>query len=130
MAAGRKKLTHRMPRKAPHLIKLAAQMLARSEELFRATGDLDTFVRDVVSEGLARLVYAAYDTKAIGECIADFDSADYIAEKTSEWFRSRGFAEWFCNGAATLFRTSRRDFFRTKVMHRKKVTILKKEKVG
>jgi hypothetical protein len=92
---------------------LAQSMLDQAEKIFQQSASLDTAVRDVVSEGLARLVYAAYDTRGCAQLISDFDFRDYIEEQTYKWFRDHGYVEWFCRGAAVLFRTSERQFFRS-----------------
>jgi hypothetical protein len=89
--------------------KVADTMLGHAEALFRGSADLDTAVRDIVYEGLARIVYAAYDTQAFAQVVADFDSISYIQTKTYNWFRDRDFVEWFCVAASTLFRNSRND---------------------
>ena len=85
-----------------------------------------------MSEGIAYIVYAAYDTLGIAECVSDFDSGAYIQQKTYEWFRKREYVEWFCAGASTLFKTTPRCFFRFKAAKAKsgKATILTAEKVG
>lgn len=125
-----RRITQRRPKISLKLRALAASMLDQAQTLFDASADLDTDVRDTVAEGLARIVYAAYDTSAIAECVSDFDCVPYIQTKTCEWFRQRGFVEWFCVGASTLFRTSPRNFFRYKVTPGKKVTRIKREKVA
>ncbi len=122
-------------RKAKYSARLAARsaaMLDHAQQLFDGAADLDTAVRDSVYEGLARIVYAAYDTKGCAECISDFDFAGYIEQRTYEWFRERGFVEWFCVGASTLFRNSPREFFRIRTAKAKsgKATVITKEKVG
>jgi len=114
------------------MAKYAAYLLGQADELFKGAANLDTAVRDIVYEGLARIVYAAYDTKSCAEGISDFDHVAYIQQRTYEWFRSREFVEWFCVGASTLFRTSPREFYRIGRAKAKsgKATILTAEKVG
>lgn len=125
-----RRITHRKPSYSAKMDTLANMMLSEAQALFRDSANLDTAVRDIVSEGLARIVYAAYDTKACAECVSDFDSIAYIQTKTYEWFRERGFVEWFCAGASTLFRTSPRDFFRMKATQLKKAVRITKEKIA
>ncbi len=122
-------------RKAKYNARLDAQakaMLDHAQKLLDGAAGLDTAVRDVVHEGLARIVYAAYDTKGCAESVSDFDFAGYIEQRTYEWFRERGFVEWFCVGASTLFRNSPREFFRMRTAKAKsgKAMVITKEKVG
>jgi hypothetical protein len=102
----------RRPKLDAKMQALANAMLAEAQSLFDGAADLDTAVRDIVYEGLARIVYAAFDTQACAQCVSDFDSIAYIQSKTYDWFRDHEFVEWFCVAASTLFRNSRRDFFR------------------
>ena len=126
-----RRVTMRSPKPSPKMKAVAVAMLTQAEDLFDLASGLDTEVRDDVSEGLAYVVYAGYDTMAIAECVSDCDHVAYIQAKTYQWFRSRGFVEWFCAGASTLFKTSPRMFFRhtkaTKVPGGVKLT---KEKVA
>jgi len=114
------------------MLMLSDSMLQQAESLLQQSSDLDTAVRDTVADGLARIVFSAYDTRAVAECVSDFDSGPYIQAKTYEWFRERGFVEWFCAGASVLFRTTPRLFYRIRVKAKPKqhVTVLAKEKVG
>jgi hypothetical protein len=125
-----RKINYRRPRIDAGMNRLADEMLARAQFLFDASADLDTAVRDVVSEGLAFIVYAAYDTQAVAQCVSDLDCAAYIQQKTYLWFRDHEFVEWFCVGASTLFKTSSRCFFRVRQKKNKGATILTHEKVG
>lgn len=125
-----KRRAYRQPRINRSMGVVAEVMLADAQKLFELSADLDTAVRDVVYEGLARIVYAAYDTRAVAECVSDFDCAPYIQEKVYQWFRDHEFVEWFCVGASTLFKTSARCFFRVRRKKVKGVTILTHEKVG
>jgi hypothetical protein len=112
---------------------LAQSMLDQAEAMLLSASNLDTAVRDSVSEGLAFLVHAAFDTRAIAECVSEFDMGPYIQHCTYQWFRDRGYVEWFCAGASTLFRTSPRCFYRMKVRKApsgKAVVITRGEKVG
>jgi len=122
----------RAPKPNAKMKTLATAMLFEAEKLFEMASGLDTVVRDEVSEGLAFVVYAAFDTLAIAECVSDFDHVDFIQHKTYEWFREKGFVEWFCAGASTLFRTTPRSFFRVKAIKARsgKATLLTREKVG
>lgn len=91
--------------------RLAKQYLDAAGEIFEASADLDTVVRDSVATGLAYIVHAAYDSQA---CSVNLDSGtdrEFIAKKVEEWFTSRGFADWFARGAAVLFNTSKREVF-------------------
>jgi hypothetical protein len=68
---------------------------------------IDTAVRDVLADGIARLLHVAYDCQACALNLHDEANWGFIESSVSGWFRSRGFAEWYCQGAATLFNTSR-----------------------
>jgi hypothetical protein len=109
----------------------AHRMLDHAQEIFEASAGLDTAVRDSVAEGLAYIVHAAYDSQACSVNLGPESFSDFIEKKTCEWFASRGFADWFCQGASLLFNTSRREVFhfltrKTKRGHR----VLTKVKVA
>ena len=87
------------------LERLAKQFLDAAGELFESSDAMDTAVRDEVCTGLAYLVHAGYDSQACALEIEQFH--DFVDKKTAEWFRSRGFAEWFCIGAACGFNSSK-----------------------
>ena len=91
--------------------RLAKQYLDAAGEIFEASGDLDTIVRDTVAEGLAYIVHTAYDCQACSVDLGPASFHDFVAKKTEEWFTSRGFVEWFAHGAAVLFDSSRREVF-------------------
>lgn len=125
-------VTHRRLKVNASMQTLADSMLAGCQMLFNGSRNLDTCVRDTVYEGLAHVVYAAYDTQACAQNVSDFDSISYIQTKTYEWFRSRDFVEWFCVAASTLFKNSRRDFYRYKSAPAKsgKAIVMTREKVA
>lgn len=122
----------RQPRVDPKLDSVAQELLDRAESLWQTARGLDTAVGDIMAEGIARIVHCAYDTRAIAQCISDFDHVNYIQAKTYEWFRERGFVEWFCAGASTLFMTSPRNFFRVRQTKARsgKAVVFTREKVG
>ena len=64
-------------------------------------------VRDGICTGLAYLVHAAYDCEACALGMHDEAFHSFISSATANWFRDRGFAEWFCSAAASQFSTSR-----------------------
>lgn len=83
-------------------------LLDLAYELWQKADSLDTAVRDEIAEGVARIVRAGYD------CLASnipYHTTDewmaYVDHATAEWFRDRGFAEWFCIAAARGFNSSR-----------------------
>jgi len=85
----------------------ARSMLQRCDEIWDECSLLDTAVRDDVCTGLAYLLYSAFDSQG---CSLGLDGSAFhafVEGATSDWFRQRGFAEWFCHGAASLFHTSR-----------------------
>ena len=112
------------------LEKYAEETLRACAERWNAAADLDTAVRDNVAQGLAYLVYSAYDSLA---CSRDLGSAAdhyassyaFISGSTAEWFRERGFAEWFCIGAGSLFNNQR-----PRVIHEEPVKIIRRRSAG
>jgi hypothetical protein len=126
----RRRQYNRKPRRDQSLADLSAKMLDRAQHLFDESADLDTAVRDVVYEGLAYIVYAAFDTRAVAECVSDFDCGPYIQQHTYQWFRDHEFVEWFCAGASTLFKTTPRCFFRFRRANKGKPAVMKVEKVS
>jgi hypothetical protein len=100
----------------------AQKLLDHCDEIFRLSRGFDTAVSDSVANGLAPLVHAAFDCRAIALDFKDLESSSsFITNSTAEWFRSRGFVEWFAAGAAMLFNTTppRRFEVRTVVVKRK-----------
>lgn len=117
---------HRKPYFSKELAKIQADLLETAERLFKDSGTLDTAVRDTLADGLARLVYVAYDCAAangarIDGAADDDDGFDAYREwSTEKWFRDRGFADWYAKGAASLFHAMRLPSFRLiQVTHRK-----------
>jgi len=87
---------------------LADDLLNWAEHIWRLSSDLDTAVRDNVAEGLARIVNAAFDCRSIALELKDCEGINaYVNGGTAQWFRDRGFAEWFCCAAAAQFNASR-----------------------
>lgn len=85
----------------------ADALLAHAQAIFDMSANWDTGVRDSVGEGLAYIVHAAYDCRASGMEFANTEEwMIFIDHATAEWFRARGFVEWFCVAAASLFRTT------------------------
>jgi hypothetical protein len=82
-------------------------MLTHAKELYEKCDMLDTAVRDTVCKGLAYIVHSAYDCKSCALDLQGEASWSFISNATAEWFRTRGFAEWFCHGAGACFNTSR-----------------------
>jgi hypothetical protein len=87
-------------------LQATADFLFKSaNDLLEKCGSLDTAMRDTLADGLARIVYVAYDTEASNQRTSgDYEQqARQIEENVSSWFRARGFAEWYCLGAAHCF---------------------------
>ena len=108
----RKPVFERKPGPIRWLDRYADETLKACDETWKRAAGLDTAVSDSVAQGLAFLVHSAYDSlstsKAIGYGSDDYAaSIAYIAGATAQWFRDRGFAEWFCLAAGSLFNTSR-----------------------
>ena len=93
--------------KVPSFDKLARYLLAECDQIFDSVASLDTAVRDIASDGIARLLHVAYDTQACSLGLEAEANWAFIESSTAEWFRTRGYAEWYCQGAAMLFHTSR-----------------------
>ena len=83
---------------------IADRMLGHAEAVYEEASGLDTAVRDSVAEGLAAIVFAAYDCRAIAKNLQGDEWHSFCAGATAEWFRKRGFVEWFCQAAACGFR--------------------------
>lgn len=101
---------------------LQTDLLESAERLFRASATLDTDVRDTLADGLARLVYVAYDCEAMNLNKGTLDDSFNAHREwsTEKWFRDRGFADWYARGAATLFHTMRLPSFRLIEVHHKR----------
>ena len=85
----------------------ADKMLAHCKEVYELSSYLDTMVRDSIASGLAYLVHAAFDCRSIALDFKDFESGNaFVDNSTAEWFRERGYVEWFAAGAASLFNTT------------------------
>lgn len=101
-------MTHRKHRFNKALNDCGISLLEHAEELWRKADGLDTAVRDEVAEGVAFIVRAGYDCLATNIPYHTTDEwMAYIDHATAEWFRDRGFAEWFCIAAARGFNSSR-----------------------
>jgi hypothetical protein len=101
-------VTHRKFRFNKAMNDRGKALLDLAYELWQKADGLDTAVRDEIAEGVARVVRAGYD------CLASnipYHTTDewmaYIDHATQEWFRERGFAEWFCIAASRGFSSSR-----------------------
>ena len=85
----------------------AEKMLSHARDVYELSRGFDTAVRDSVASGLAYLVHAAFDCRSIALDFKDFESDNAFTDNsTAEWFRERGYVEWFSAGAASLFNTT------------------------
>jgi hypothetical protein len=85
----------------------AKALLDHAAEIFDQSANLDTAVRDSISQGLAHIVEAAYDTEA---CARGYDGPEFDKfrhDATAQWFRDREYVQWFCEAAAVCFRSSK-----------------------
>jgi hypothetical protein len=100
----------------------AAQLiLDRCDELFDLSGNFDTAVRDSMAQGLAPLVQAAFDCRAQTIEFADTEAwMLFIDTSTAEWFREKGFVEWFAAAAGMQFRTTPPRVLTAAIEHRRK----------
>lgn len=86
-----------------------ADLFRLANDILKVCGGLDTAMRDISHDGLAHIVYVAYDTASQNvnwESSGDKRYEDqqlWIEAKTADWFRERGFVEWYCLGAAHCF---------------------------
>ncbi len=116
----------------------AENMLSHCRDIWEESSGFDTAVRDSVASGLAYLVHAAFDCRSIALDFQDFESGNaFIDNSTAEWFRERGFVEWFAAGAASLFNTTpprrladRNPFVVSQVPRRRKKKTAKKQEVA
>ena len=100
-------VTHRKPRFNHAMEKRGKWLLQTADEIFKQSDDLDTAVRDNIAEGLGRIVMAGYDCLASNLNLDTDGWMSFIDNSTADWFRNRGFAEWFCIAAANGFNKSR-----------------------
>jgi hypothetical protein len=87
--------------------KIATELLRQASAAFEACAGLDTAVRDSVSQGLAYLVEAAYDSEAVARGLEGDAFDSFRRQATAEWFRQREYVEWFCEAASVCFITSK-----------------------
>lgn len=116
----RRKAKFRKPRFSKALAALQEHLLREAESIFDESRALDTDVRDTLADGLARLVYVAYDCEALNNISPSQPSMRFNAHRewaTEKWFKDRGFADWYAKGAATLFHTMRLPSFRMIEVH-------------
>lgn len=99
--------THRAKRFNKQLDDTGKWLLEIAEDIYYRVSSLDTAVRDDVCEGLARIVHAGNDCVAANLNLNTEQWMSFIDGATADWFRRRGFAEWFCVAAANGFRKSR-----------------------
>src|ERR1700723_2213639 len=99
-----KRKTHNYRKKfSASLDKTGKYLLATAEEIWKQSDNLDTAVRDNISQGLAYIVSAGNDCVASNLNFTTEQWMSFIDNATANWFRNRGFAEWFCIAAATHF---------------------------
>ena len=105
---------------------LGDYLLNIAEEIRRKVFNCDTAVRDSVSEGLAYIVQAGNDCTAQN---IEFNTTEqwmsFIDNATADWFRERGYAEWFCVAAANGFRLSRPRTLDERIIKVRRVTARK-----
>jgi hypothetical protein len=100
-------MTHRKIRFNKDMDDTGRWLLATAEEIRKRCDGLDTAVRDSVAEGIAYIVQAGNDCMASNLDLTTDQWMSFIDKATADWFRSRGYAEWFAVGAATGFNRSR-----------------------
>jgi hypothetical protein len=102
----RRVVVHRQRKPDMALNQRSMRLLELAERIYEETQELDTAMRDVVAEGLARIVYVAYDTQAMANNVHDLKHHDFIQVSAFEWFKSHEYVDWFAQGASCLFQTS------------------------
>lgn len=95
----RRVITVRKFRPSKELERIAANYLELAQQIFESSAPLDTAMRECASDGIARVVYVAYDTMESNRQIPE----GTIEQHVRQWFSSRGFADWYCDGAACGF---------------------------
>jgi len=100
-------VTHRKLRFNAAMDKCGKRLLQMADEMWQQADGLDTAVRDNIAEGLGRIVMAGYDCLASNLSLDTDGWMSFIDHSTADWFRNRGFAEWFCIAAANGFNKSR-----------------------
>ena len=78
-------------------------MLSHANAAWANSDTLDTIMRDILADGLARLVFVAYDTLAVARRLPGDQQQDFIMANTRAWFEKRGFVSWYCDAAASCF---------------------------
>ena len=81
------------------LEQIAANYLELAQQIFESSAPLDTAMRDLAADGIARIVYVAYDTMESNRQIPEGTIEQYVRQ----WFSSREFVDWYCEAAATGF---------------------------
>lgn len=86
----------------------AKTLLQHAEQLLEESGGLDTVMREVIHDGLSRIVYVAYDTMAMNKDPEEFkqnceEQSTWIERQTEKWFVNKGFAGWYAAGAGCCF---------------------------
>lgn len=101
--------------------KAADELLQKADEMWSLSADLDTAVRDSMAQGLAYIVNCAFDCRALAMEFQDLESWNaFIDNSTAQWFKNRGFVDWFCGAAASLFHTTPpRNLADVKIIRRK-----------
>jgi hypothetical protein len=102
-----RRVTNRKKRFSKQMADIGRFLLDSSEEVWRKAQSLDTAVRDDIAEGLAHVVHAGYDCLASNHDLTTEGWMSFIDNATADWFRDKGFAEWFALAAANGFRCSR-----------------------
>ncbi len=106
----RRVVTVRRFRPSKELERIAANYLELAQQIFESSAPLDTAMRELAADGIARIVYVAYDTMESNRQIP----AGTIEQHVKQWFSSREFVNWYCEAAATGFvrcRYPHRDLF-------------------
>ena len=96
-------VTHRKPRYNKPMSNLGQWLLQTAEQILWKVAGLDTAVRDNVSTGLTYIVQAGNDCTASNLDLTTDQWMSFIDNATADWFRARGYAEWFCIAAACGF---------------------------
>jgi hypothetical protein len=104
----RRAIERRMPKALREkYFALSRSFLDKAEAVFQDCRELDTAVSDVAAEGIAYLLWVAFDCAAVANNLDVDQWKVYSEEQIFQWFVDHGYAPWFCLGATSLFRKSR-----------------------
>ena len=85
------------------MYKLSERLLEHAEQLFEDGSSCDTIIRDILSDGIARVVWVAFDTRAVALHLKEGEWDAYRRDQTYLWFENKGYVDWYCRAASEMF---------------------------